>query len=321
MRQVLIVAVDGCQLLDVAGPVDVFDAASRLSGDGYRVRVATPGGQDIRTGSGLRLGADVAVERAQGALDTLLVAGGLTVHHRGRDQALLGHLRRLARHARRVASVCSGAELLAAAGLLDGRRVTTHWSRCEQLQRRHPLLTVEPDRIFVRDQEVATSAGVTAGMDLALALVEEDHGAEVARSAARWLVVYLRRPGGQSQFAGRFTPPVPRSAPLRLVLEAVTADPTGDHRIERLATTASMSERHLTRVFAAELRTTPARFVERVRVEAAREALELGGTVEAAARKSGFSSAEVMRRAFLRVLGVSPAEYRSRFSAREGTAA
>jgi transcriptional regulator GlxA family with amidase domain len=210
--------------------------------------------------------------------------------------------------------VCSGAELLAAAGLLDGRRVTTHWARCDRLQRRYPGLRVQPDRIFVRDGNVATSAGVTAGMDLALALVEEDLGGEVARLAAQWLVLYLRRPGGQSQFAGRFTPPATRSAPLRVVVDAVTADPAADHRLDRLAAVASMSERHLARLFATELRTTPARFVERVRVEAARDALERGSTVDTAARRSGFASAEVMRRAFLRVLGVGPADYRLRFT-------
>ena len=316
VRQILIVAVDRCQLLDVAGPMDVFDAATRLTGDGggYRVRVATVGGRDIRSDSGLRFGADVALERARGPLDTLLVAGGLASGRWCADQALLRHLGRLAGRAARIASVCSGAELLAAAGLLDRRRVTTHWARCDRLQRRYPLLNVLPDRIYVRDGNVATSAGVTAGMDLALALVEEDLGAEVARLTARWLVLYLRRPGGQSQFAGRFTPPDTRSAPLRVVVDAVTADPAADHRLDRLAAAASMSERHLARLFATELRTTPARFVERVRVESAREALEQGSTVDTAARHSGFSSAEVMRRAFLRVLGVGPADYRLRFT-------
>jgi transcriptional regulator GlxA family with amidase domain len=312
VRSVLIVAIGGCQLLDVAGPMDVFDAANRLTDGGYRQRVATPGGADVRCGNGVRLGADVALESARGPLDTLMVAGGLDVHRHSDDAALRSHLRRLARTARRVTSVCSGAELLAGAGLLDGRRATTHWAWSEQMQRRHPEVAVEADQIFVRDGNVATSAGVTAGMDLALALVEEDHGADVARAIARWLVLFLRRPGGQDQFVGPAQPVVP-DGPLAPVVESIVADPGADHRLSALADRAAMSERHLTRRFLSELDTTPARFVERVRVDAARRHLEGDATVEVVARRAGFSSGEVMRRAFLRVLGIGPAEYRERF--------
>jgi transcriptional regulator GlxA family with amidase domain len=314
VRSVVIVAVDGCQLLDVAGPAEVFDAASKLAGGAYRVRLATPGGATIRSESGLRLCAEADLASVRGPLDTLVVAGGFGARRAARDPEVVGEIARLAGRSRRVTSVCTGAEPLAATGLLDGRRATTHWAWCEALARNYPAVLVEPDRIFVRDGNVATSAGVTAGMDLALALVEEDHGPEIARTAARWLILFLQRPGGQSQFSERLAPPVPRTASLRPVLDAVVADPAADHRLEALAERAALSERHLVRRFAAELRTTPARYVQRVRVEAAREALEHGASVEAAARRSGFSSAEVMRRAFLRVLGVSPSDYRDRFT-------
>ncbi len=314
MRRVLIIAFDGFQMLDAAGPAEVFDGAKNLTGGGYQVRLATPGGKDVRAGSGLRLGADLALESARGPLDTLLVAGGFGARAAAEDSEVVRHVARLAARARRITSVCTGAELLATAGLLDGRRATTHWAWCGALAERHPNVTVEPDRIFVRDGNVATSAGVTAGMDLALALVEEDHGPEIARTVARWMVLFLQRPGGQSQFSERLAPPAPRTASLRPVLDAIAADPTADHRLETLAERAAMSERHLVRRFAAELHTSPARFVERVRVEAARTALEEGSTVEEAARRSGFSSAEIMRRAFLRVLGVTPSDYRQRFT-------
>jgi transcriptional regulator GlxA family with amidase domain len=314
MRRVLILAFENFQMLDAAGPAEVFDGAARLTGGGYQVQLATPGGLEVRAGSGLRLGADLALETARGPLDTLLVAGGFGVRAAAEDPATVRHVARLAARARRVTSVCTGAELLATAGLLSGRRATTHWAWCAQLAERHPDVTVEADRIFVRDGNVATSAGVTAGMDLALALVEEDHGPEVARTVARWLVMFLQRPGGQSQFSERLAPPAPRTASLRPVLDAIAADPAADHRLEVLAGRAAMSERHLARRFTAELHTSPARFVERVRVEAARTALEQGSTVDEAARRCGFSSAEIMRRAFLRVLGVTPSDYRQRFT-------
>lgn len=248
-------------------------------------------------------------------VDTFLVAGGEGRRQLVEDESLLRELARIAPRARRFGSVCGGAFLLAAAGLLDGRRVTTHWAGCDGLARRHPSLTVEPDRIFVRDGEVVTSAGVTAGIDLALALVEEDHGGEVARTVARWLVVFLQRPGGQSQFSERLQAPVPAESPLRALIDGIVAEPGGDHRVSTLAQRAALSERQLSRLFLRQARTTPARFVERVRVEAARDLLE-GSTlpVEAISARCGFGSAETMRRAFLRVLGVGPAEYRDRFA-------
>jgi len=323
-RHVVLVAYDGVQLLDVAGPADVFYTASRVvaaakGGPAYRLTIATPDGVAARASSGVGLAADAALgEIEAGTVDTFLVAGGQGRRRLVEDGDLLANLARLAPQARRFGSVCGGAYLLAAAGLLDGRRVTTHWAGCAELADRHPELSVEPDRIFVRDGDLVTSAGVTAGIDLALALVEEDHGTDVARTTARWLVVFLQRPGGQSQFSERLQAPVPPESPLRALVDEIVAEPAGDHRVSRLAERAALSERQLSRIFLRQARTTPARFVERVRVEAARDLLEASAlSVEAVAERCGFGSAETMRRAFLRVLGVGPGEYRCRFSGAE----
>lgn len=316
MRRVVLVAFDGMQLLDVVGPGEVLDAATRLlDGDGYSVSVATLDGKPVRASAGTTLVANIALERARPAgIDTIVVGGGMNIEeHLGSGRLALA-LGRAARRARRTCSVCTGAFVLADAGLLHGRRATTHWAFCAELARRHPTVRVEPDRIFVRDGHVTTSAGVTAGMDMALALVEEDHGAEVARKVARWLVMFLQRPGGQSQFSERLTLPSGVDPPVRAALDAIVADPAGDHRLAALARRVSVSERHLRRLFAEQAQTTPARFVERVRVEAARDLLE-GTTTQVAtiAARTGFGSPETMRRAFLRVLGVGPADYRARF--------
>lgn len=313
-RRVVVVAYDGIQMLDAVGPVEVFATASRLlGGAGYRLVVATPDGQDVRTDSGLVLGADAALDRTDRP-DTLVVAGGIGAFAAADDPTVVAAVDRLATLARRTCAVCSGAFVLAAAGLLDGRAATTHWSVCGELARRYPGVTVEPDRIFVADDGVFTSAGVTAGVDLALALVEADHGAQLARDVARWLVVFLQRPGGQSQFSARLDHPVDAGSPLRPVLDAVVADPAGDHRLARLAERANLSERHLGRRFREQTGTTPARFVERVRVEVARDLLERTDLpVDAVGGRAGFGSSETMRRSFLRVLGVGPAEYRGRF--------
>ena len=316
MRRVVLVAFDGMQLLDVVGPGEVLDAASRLlGGDGYSVSVATLEGKPVRASAGTRLGADVALERIRpSGIDTIVIGGGMNIEEHLGDGRLGLAIARTARKARRTCSVCTGAFALADAGLLHGRRATTHWAFCAELARRHPTVRVEPDRIFVRDGHVTTSAGVTAGMDMALALVEEDHGPDLARNVARWLVMFLQRPGGQSQFSERLTLPPGVDAPIRAVIDGIVTDPAGDHRLSALARRASISERHLRRLFTAQTQTTPARFVERVRVEAARDLLEGTTTpVEAVAVRTGFGSPETMRRAFLRVLGVRPADYRARF--------
>ncbi|HEY5814717.1 MAG TPA: GlxA family transcriptional regulator [Solirubrobacterales bacterium] len=321
MREVVMLGFDGFQLLDLAGPADVFDAASRIVGrsDGYRVTVATPGGNDVRASCGVRVAADADITTMDATgVDTLLISGGIAVEEPLVDRGLIESLPPIAAEARRTSSVCGGAFLLAEAGLLDGRRATTHWVGCEELTRRYPRVTVEPDRIFVRDGHVVTSAGVTAGIDLALALVEEDHGTEVARTAARWLIVFLQRPGGQSQFSQRLETPVPSESVLRPIVDEIVAEPGGDHRVPALAEKASLSTRQLTRLFVKQVHTTPGRFVERVRVEAARSQLDAGaGSIEAIAASCGFGTPETMRRAFRRVLGIGPSEYRERFGAIE----
>lgn len=314
-RQVALVVYPGVQLLDVAGPADVLAGVTRVLGEpGYELTVASADGQDARCASGLTLRVDCALHELRGRLDTLIVAGGVTYREAMEDQRLVAEVHRLEAHSRRAVSVCTGAFVLAAAGVLDGRRATTHWGMCTELARTFPSVRVEPDRIFVREGRVVTSAGITAGIDLALALVEEDHGVEVARRVARWLVVFVQRPGGQSQFSERLAHPVPDGSPLRGVLDAVVADPAADHRLPELAARAAMSERHLGRVFVQETGMTPARYVERVRVEAARDLLERGLPVQVAAQRVGLGSPETCRRAFLRVLGVGPAEYRARFA-------
>ena len=313
----MLVIFDGMQLLNVLGPAEVFDAANSVLGDrpGYRVLVASGDGRAVRSAPGLRIATDAALPHVKArGLDTLIVAGGMNIHEVRSDPRLLGELRRLSAGARRTCSVCTGAFILAEAGLLDGRRATTHWAFCAELAHSYPQVSVEPDRIFVRDGTTTTSAGASAGIDLALALVQEDHGADVARTVARWLVVFLQRPGGQSQFSERLSVPTTTNSHVRMLLDAIAADPAADHRQARLARRVSLSERHLRRVFLEQTRTTPARFVERVRVETARAMLDHGSaTIESVAKRSGFGSPETMRRAFMRVIGIGPADYRERF--------
>ena len=315
-RTVVHVVYPGIVMLDLAGPAEVFAAANRFAGSGprYRSVVASVDGRPLVTNSGLQLGVDTRLADVTGRVDTLRVTAGLSHVEAMQSEELVAGVRRIAGRARRVTSTCVGAFVLAAAGLLDGRTATTHWAFSEDLRRAFPEVTVEPDRIFVRDGNVCTSAGATAGMDLALALVEDDHGVEVARATARWLVLFMQRPGGQSQYSERLTLPIPADSALRVVCDEIVSDPGGDHSVPHLAGRAALSERHLARLFIKETGTTPARFVERTRVEAARALLEAGPTpTETIARQVGFGSVETMRRAFLRVLGVGPADYRARF--------
>ncbi|SDZ43548.1 Transcriptional regulator GlxA family, contains an amidase domain and an AraC-type DNA-binding HTH domain [Saccharopolyspora shandongensis] len=309
-HEVVIAVYDGVQLLDAAGPLEVFDGASRLLAGRYRVRLASLGGRDVVTSSRVRLGVEIALEEIT-ELGTLVVAGGEGIREAISDAELIRQIRRLAGLAERITSVCSGAFLLAEAGLLDGRRATTHWAMCHELAASYPAVTVEPDSIYVRDAPLVTAAGVTAGVDLALTLVEDDHGAEPARTLAKWLVVFLQRPGGQSQFSvWNSAPPVDDRA-LRELLGDISACPAGDYSVPAMAARLAMSPRHFTRLFTREVGTSPGRYVERARVEAARALLEAGrGGV---ARRCGFGSAETMRRAFLRQLGVPPSAYRDRF--------
>jgi transcriptional regulator GlxA family with amidase domain len=270
---VWIVMFPDVQALDVTGPLEVFALANRPSpgrAPRYELSVLAPEAGAVSTSSGLSLLAGRDIRQATGPVDTLLVAGGQGTRAAMRDTRLVSWIRRTAARARRVASVCSGAFLLGEAGLLDGRRATTHWAVCDALQRRYPTARVEADPIFVRDGKVSTSAGVTAGMDLALELVEEDGGRDLALAVARWLVMFLHRPGGQTQFASPVWLPRAERPTVRTVQTLVESAPADDHRVPTLAAAAAMSVRHFTRVFTAEVGETPSRFVERTRVEAAR---------------------------------------------------
>jgi transcriptional regulator GlxA family with amidase domain len=314
MRRIVILAFPGVQALDVLGPAEVFATATRLGQPrGYSVEVVAAQAGPLPTSS-IALHPDQTLEDCQGRIDTLIAAGGRGVSAASQDERLVAWLRAAALRSRRVASVCTGAFLLARAGLLDGRRATTHWAWCSKLARRHPGIDVDPDPIFVRDGNVITSAGVTAGMDLALALVEEDLGREIALEAARWLVLFVKRPGGQAQFSAQLAAQIAEREPLRELQAWIPDNLTADLSVPALASRACMSERNFARAFRAETGMTPAAYVESARVESARIALETGGLpVEAVARRSGFGTAETMRRAFRRRLGVSPGSYRERF--------
>jgi transcriptional regulator GlxA family with amidase domain len=317
-RHVVIVAFEGVQPLDAVGPHEVFAGARRAAASlgkagGYRVTLASTGGGTVRAESGLVLGTET-LPGDDDRIDTLVLAGGSGANAAAADEELLAWIRRTAPDCRRVATVCSGTFIAAAAGLLDGRRVTTHWARAQELSEAHPRLTVDPDPIYIRDGKVWSSAGVTAGMDLSLALVEDDLGVDVAQIVARWLVMFLHRPGGQSQFASPVWVPRAERSTVRAVQDLVEAAPGGDHRLPNLAAAAAMSVRHFTRVFTAEVGESPSRFVERTRVEAARRELETtGDTLDVVASHCGLGSSETLRRVFQRHLGVAPDAYRRRF--------
>ncbi|MFF4124062.1 GlxA family transcriptional regulator [Microbispora rosea] len=310
-HRVAILVYDGVTLLDVAGPAEVFKEANRF-GAGYRIVLLSPTGADVTSSLGVRIAVDGAVS-SEPASDTLLVAGSDLYPRAPVPGELADAARTPAAVAGRVASICTGAFVLAAAGLLDGRRATTHWKVAHELAVRCPTCRVEPDAIYVRDGAVYTSAGVTAGIDLALALVEEDHGPDLAREVARALVVYMQRAGGQSQFSAPLQGPPPRSSALRRITDVVTANPGGNHSLGELAKHLNVSTRHLTRLFRDELSTTPARYVENIRFDMARALLDQGHTATQAATLAGFPSYESLRRVFARKLSISPAAYQRRF--------
>ncbi len=316
------VGIPQAQILDVVGPLEVFSSANpclqrmgRHAATPYRVDLVTQAGADVDTTSGISLRAHGALRDLRGPIDTLLVPGGEGVREAVLDRELTGWIARASKRCRRVASVCTGAYLLAEAGLLEGKRATTHWHACEDLARRYPQVDVDPDPIWVKDGEVYTAAGVTSGMDLALALVEEDHGRDVALTLARWMVLFLKRPGGQSQFSAELQSQLSEHEPLRELQAWILENLPHDLSVPTLARRVGMSPRNFARVFAREVGRTPARFVEHARVEAARRRLEDSGeSVEQVAEGVGFGSAECMRRAFLRHVRVSPADYRNRFA-------
>lgn len=318
---VVVVAFDGCQLLDLAGPVEVLRAATRLGADPpYETLIASPRGRRVRSESGVALQADrslAELARGRKRFDTLVVVGGDGTRAARRDAQLIGDLTAVARRARRVTSVCTGSWLLAEAGLLDGYEATTHWSSCDALTERHPDVTVHSDRIYVHDRDRWTSAGVTAGIDLFLALVEDDHGADLAHQVAGWLVVFVRRPGGQSQFSAQLRSR-PALTPSIADLQRWLADHLDeDLGVDTLADRAGMSPRSFARAFRRETGTTPAAHVEELRVEAARHLLEATElTITAIARRVGIKHAETLHRAFHRRLGTTPDRYRQHFGRR-----
>nr|WP_232004698.1 GlxA family transcriptional regulator [Mycobacterium sp. ACS1612] len=317
-RVVVVVVFDGVTLLDVAGAAEVFAEANRFGAD-YQLRIASVDGRDVTTSIGTRLGVTDSLWSIEVA-DTVLVAGSDNLPARAIDPTLVAAVKAVAGRTRRLASVCTGSFILAQAGLLNGRRATTHWHETRLLARAFPDITVEPDAIFVRDGDVFTSAGVSSGIDLALALVEQDCGTDLVRDVARWLVVYLKRAGGQSQFSTLVEASPPPQSALRAVTDAIAYNPGADHSVKSLAARASLSTRQLTRLFRSELGTTPANYVELARIDAARSALDAGRTVSETAHLAGFGSTESLRRAFIAHLGLSPKAYRDRFrtAARDG---
>jgi transcriptional regulator GlxA family with amidase domain len=316
------VAGPGVEILDLVGPLQVFARASEMNSRAnpglppiYSVEVATISSRrSLIANCGLRISADKTFREVRGKVDTLLVAGGNAIEQNEINAQAVRWLKKISPQIRRVGSVCTGAMLLARAGLLDGRRATTHWNWCHTLIKRAPRARVESDPIFVRDENIYTSAGVTAGMDLALALVEEDHGSRLALQVARNLVLYLRRPGGQSQFSAALSLQLTDRKPLR-ELEAWVLDNL--HKpltVPLLAERIAMSPRNFARVFTKEMKTTPAKFVERLRVEAARRRLEESqNSMETIASECGFGNINSMRNVFQRALKIPPGHYRRHF--------
>ncbi|OKH67615.1 MULTISPECIES: GlxA family transcriptional regulator [Mycolicibacterium] len=318
-RSVVILGYSGVQALDLAGPFDVFTAATLVlagegrTDDGYVVTLTSADSEPVTTLTGLEFVAQPLPDPAD-AIDTLLIPGGIGADTARAKPDVIDWIKTAS--ARRVVTVCTGAFLAAQAGLLDGCPATTHWASAGRLASEFPNIAVDPDPIFIRSSDrVWTAAGVTAGIDLALALVEDDYGTDIAQTVARWLVLYLRRPGGQTQFAAPVWMPRAKRAPIREVQELIEAEPGGLHRISELAQRAAMSPRHFTRVFTDEVGEAPGAYVERIRTDAARRQLEeTDDTITVIATRCGFGTAETMRRNFVRRLGISPDQYRKTFA-------
>ena len=302
-RRIAVVIFPGFQLLDAAGPIAAFEIAGRFAEGVYAIEVLAAEAGPVASSSGVRMAAEALGE---GPYDTIVISGGDGTRSLPELAKIVAWLKRTAPAARRVTSVCSGAYLLAEAGLLDGKRATTHWGRSDDFARRYPKVRLEPDRIFVRAGDVWTSAGITAGIDLSLALVEDDLGGDIARRTAQQLVVHQRRPGGQSQFSAllEMGGPSGRFAGLMDWMRERLSEPLG---VARLADRAAMSPRHFARAFTAETGVTPAKAVERLRLEAARVRVEAGHEpIDRVAEAAGFGDPERMRRAFLRAFGHPP---------------
>ncbi|WP_209708004.1 GlxA family transcriptional regulator [Crossiella equi] len=300
-------------MLDIACPTDVLDAANRLRvSPQYEIRLASLGGRPVRCANGYTLAAQLRLEHVTGPLDTVVVVGGWSYRERAADQAFIAQLRRVAGLSRRVASVCVGAMLLAEAGLLDGRRATTHWYFAEDMAREYPAVAVDPAPLYIKDGPVYTSAGVTSGLDLTLALVEEDHGAQAARTIARHLVTYLQRPGNQAQVSVYVAGPPPEHAVVRELVNHIESNLAGELGTPELARRAGLSTRHLARLFETQVGATPSRYVRGARTRAAARLLETTGLpLAAVAARCGFSSTETLRQAFLDHFHVAPSAYRA----------
>ncbi|GBE65205.1 AraC family transcriptional regulator [Mycobacterium sp. MFM001] len=318
-RTVMFFSFSGMQTLDLVGPLEVFATATWVlaakGSDGYESVVVSVDGQPATTSSGLTLATAELPDPGQ-PVDTVVLPGGRGVHAARADTQVVDWIRAVATQSRRMASVCTGAFLAAQAGLLDGCIATTHWGSADQLASEFPNVTVDPEPIFLRSSDkVWTAAGVTAGIDLALSLVEDDHGTDVAQTVARWLVLYLRRPGGQTQFAAPVWMPRAKREPIRDVQHVIESEPGQAHSITDMARRAGMSPRHFTRVFTDEVGEPPGAYVERIRIDAARRQLEeTDDTVVAIAARCGFGTSETMRRNFVRRIGISPDQYRKTFA-------
>jgi transcriptional regulator GlxA family with amidase domain len=314
-RRIVLLAFPDVQALDVTGPSEVFSLADRAGGgDVYQLQLVATTAQ-LATSSGLRLVPHLTLDRCHGPIDTLIVAGGKGTRVAAADERLINWLRQAAPRSRRVASVCTGAFLLARAGILDNRSATTHWAACDALKRNYPSVDVQRDPIFVRDGNVYSSAGVTAGIDLALALVEEDLGPQAALGVARDLVLFIRRPGGQAQFSHGLAGQAASRPGIRELQGWILDNLSEDLTVPALADRVFMSQRNFARVFTAEVGLTPAAYVEGVRLERARVLLETTDQqIEEIAARCGFGTVETLRRTFARRLHVSPSEYRERFA-------
>ena len=325
MKKIIMLTVPPAQGVDVLGPLEAFGIAARMLEEssgrrGYESELVTNSADlALATSSGVKIMAHKHYEEVRGKVDTLLISGGPGT--RGpRDPALLAWLRRMAKQARRVCSICTGAYFLADAGLLDGKRATTHWRFVESYARKHPNVSWDPNPIFVRDGSIYTSAGISAGMDLALALIEEDYGSTLALDVARYMVIFLRRPGSQAQFSVALSAQAAERKSLQALQVWIAENLAKDLSVEALAARAAMSARNFARVFAGELGSTPARYVEQVRVEAARAQLaSTDDSVDQIASRCGFSSAELLRRCFMRHFKVAPSQYRKHFRTAAGT--
>jgi transcriptional regulator GlxA family with amidase domain len=312
-RLVVVVGYPDAELLDIACVTTSLALANDFGGvqPPYRVLVATPGGRPIACVPSLTLQSHQALERITGPVDTLVISGGRGCEAVADTPELVARIRRIARHSRRVASVCTGATILAATGLLDGRRATTHWGYAQRLAARHPAVTVDPGPIYIREGNVLTAAGVTSALDLALAFIDEDHGPDTARQVARELVTYLQRPANQAQISIFLTDPPPAHRLVRGLVDHITSHLDTDLTTSTLAAVAGLSERHLTRLFAEHLGQTPGRYVRQARTEAAAQLLATSTlSVARVAKRCGFGSPETLRQAFVAHYGTTPSRYR-----------